>query len=85
MKAIYRPISKGSTAMLPLMLKSFTAPSEPARSELAAPLSPQTTDSPRLLPSVEQFLSATAGLRRFILPIAFFLSGATLMWLLLHS
>lgn len=85
MKAIYRPIPKGSAAMLPLMFKSFTAASDPVSSELAARPLVTATESPRLLPFIEPFWSATAGVRRFILPMAFFLSGVTLMWLLLHS
>lgn len=84
MKVTYRPIPKGSAAMLPLMVKSFTASSNPAGSKLAAASSAAPTTSGRRLP-VTPFWSAMAGIRRFILPFAFFLSGATLMWLLLHS
>ena len=85
MKVDYRPIPKGSAAMLPLMFKSFTAVSAPVRSELTARPSMTTTESPRPLPLIEPIWSATVGIRRFILPIAFFLSGVILMGFLLHS
>lgn len=84
MKVTYRPIPKGSAVMLPLMVKSFTASSRSADAKLAATSSLTPTPSRSRSP-VAPFWSVTAGIRRFILPLAFFLSGATLMWLLLHS